>query len=236
MEEYYGYKKTEVEIFGRNAIIISPNCEKNGKWVLKTEYFDAFPDVQLKLLERGYHLAHIPSITRWHLPEDTEARAALAEYMHKELGLEKKCAVIGMSCGGMQGIYLASKYPELVSCLYLDAPVVNLLSCPFALGKAECYKLAEEFIKHTGKTLSDMLAFRSHPLDKIPELIKNKIPLFLVCGDSDKTVPFEENGRFLKEAYESSDCDFEFVLKENCGHHPHSLEDNSEIVKFICKY
>lgn len=233
---YHGYEQTEITINDRKAIIVKPKGKKNGKWALKTEYFDAFPEVQLELLREGYHLAYSENITRWYNPDDTEAHKELARYMHDELGLNKKCVIIGMSCGGMKGIYFASKYPELVSCMYLDAPVVNLLSCPFALGKAECYKLAEEFTKHTGKTLVDMLPFRDHPLDNISTLILHKIPLILICGDSDKTVPFEENGLFLKEAYEKTDCDFKFILKGNAGHHPHSLEDNTPIIDFICKY
>jgi pimeloyl-ACP methyl ester carboxylesterase len=233
---YHGYEQTEITINDRNAIIVKPKGKKNGKWVLKTEYFDALPKVQLELLSKGYHLAYSENITRWYNPDDTKAHKELARYMHDELGLDKKCVIIGMSCGGMKGIYFASEYPELVSCMYLDAPVVNFLSCPFALGKAECANLIEEFTKHTGRTLVDMLTFRNHPFDKISTLTSHKIPLILICGDSDKTVPFEENGLFLKEAYEKTDCDFEFVLKENSGHHPHSLEDNTPIIDFICRY
>jgi pimeloyl-ACP methyl ester carboxylesterase len=144
--------------------------------------------------------------------------------------------IIGMSCGGMKGIYFAAKYPERVSVLYLDAPVVNLLSCPFGLGKASCANLRAEFVSVLGKDLADMLAFRDHPLDNIPTLVAHKIPLMLVCGDSDVTVPFEENGLLLKEAYESADCDFAFILKKNAAHHPHSLEDNTPILDFIAKY
>ena len=39
-----------------------------------------------------------------------------------------------MSCGGMHAVYIAAKYPEYVSLLYLDAPVLNLLSCPCGIG------------------------------------------------------------------------------------------------------
>ena len=42
-----------------------------------------------------------------------------------------------MSCGGLCAINFAAKYPDLVSVLYLDAPVVNLLSCPMGFGVGE---------------------------------------------------------------------------------------------------
>ena len=215
---------------------MKPKTTPNGKWALKTEYFDAFPDVQLALLEKGYHLAYSQNKTRWYYPEDTLVHGALANYMRDEMGLSEKCAVIGMSCGGMKGIYFAARYPEKVSVLYLDAPVVNLLSCPFGLGRAECVPLRNEFVSVLGKDLVDMLAFRDHPLDNIPRLTENKIPLVLVSGDSDTTVPFDENGIHLKEAYEKAGCDFALYMKPGGGHHPHSLEDNTPILDFICNY
>ena len=79
--------------------------------------------------------------------------------------------------------------------MYLDAPVVNLLSCPAGLGKAN-KNFMEEFEKHKKMTLTDLLSYREHPLDYIPQLVKNKIPLMLVSGDSDTVVPYCENGAF----------------------------------------
>ena len=233
---YHGYEQIGTTVGGREAIIVKPNVTPNGKWALKTEYFDAFPSVQLSLLAKGYHLAYVKNVTRWYYPADTDAHLALANHMRDGWGLSEKCVIIGMSCGGMKGIYFASQYPERVSCLYLDAPVVNLLSCPFGLGRANCAHLRSEFVKVLGKDLSDFLAFRDHPLDRIPRLTANEIPLVLVSGDSDSTVPFEENGIHLKEAYEKAGCDFALHIKAGGEHHPHSLEDNTPILDFIVNH
>lgn len=235
-ENYNGFILKREELCQREVIIVFPKAgSSNGKWVLKTEYFDAFPNVQLSLLEKGYHLVHIKNKTRWHVPEDTEARAELARYMHTKYQLSEKCVIIGMSCGGMQGIYFAAKYPQYVSCMYLDAPVVNFLSCPAHLGKA-ANGAWEEFEKNTGMTLSKLLGYRNHPLDNIPKLIENKIPIILVCGDSDKTVPYEENGKLLHDMYLAKGAEIATILKEGCDHHPHGLEDNAPIIEFILKH
>ena len=100
---YHGYEQISVTVLGRQAVIVKPKTTPNGKWALKTEYFDAFPAVQLALLEKGYHLAYSQNKTRWYYPEDTLVHGALANYMRDEMGLSEKCAVIGMSCGGMKG-------------------------------------------------------------------------------------------------------------------------------------
>ncbi len=237
MEDYKGYKKETVSVCGRRAYIIHPNITPTGKWAMKTEYFEAFPAVQLKLLELGYYVAYIENKTRWYVEEDNDAKAELAEYMIKTYNVSPKSVIIGMSCGGMQGIYFGSKYPQYVSCMYLDAPVVNLLSCPFNVGRAPReQKWLDEYTNSTGLTLRDLLSYRNHPLDRIDDLIKNKIPVILICGDSDTVVPYEENGKLLNDKYVKSGVPVKTIVKQGCNHHPHSLEDNTPIIDFILKY
>ena len=223
-----------IQLEGREGILCHPQ-KPNGKWALKTEYFSSFPEVQNTLLEMGYYIVHIQNKTRWVHPSDTDARASLAKYMNKRFGVSKKCVIIGMSCGGMQGIYFASKYPKLVSCMYLDAPVVNLLSCPAGLGKGTT-SLFEEFQAHTGMGLTELLGYRNHPLDHLPKLAKHNIPVILVSGDSDSVVPFDENGKYLQEIYEKNNCTIQTIIKPGGDHHPHSLVDNRPIIDFIVKY
>jgi len=222
-----------IELNGREVIIIHPE-KPNGKWALKTEYFDAFPEVQNILSGMGYYIVHIKNQTRWHLPSDTEARAELAQYMSERFNVSKKCVIIGMSCGGMQGIYFASKYPELVSCMYLDAPVVNLLSCPGGLGKGSSF--LEEFSAHTGMGLGELLAYRNHPLDHLPALVAHNIPIILVSGDSDTVVPYDENGKYINDSYTENNGTIKTIIKKGADHHPHGLADNSPIIDFILKY
>ena len=78
MENWNGFTLERETFSGKELITVFPK-NTNGKWAIKTEYFDAFPDVQIKLLEMGYHIFHIKNITRWHKWEDTEVRAELAE-------------------------------------------------------------------------------------------------------------------------------------------------------------
>jgi len=234
MENYNGYGLEKIEIGGMEAVIVHPK-KPNGKWALKTEYFPAFPGVQLKLLELGYYVAHVTSKTRWYCEEDNKRRAELAEYMIKNYGVSEKCVIIGMSCGGMQGIYFATDYPQYVSVLYLDAPVVNFLSCPAGIGKGRGINY-QEFADAKGMSLEELISFRDHPLDRLPKLAKLNIPVCLVCGDSDGVVPYDENGIYIKKAYEEAGAIIETHLKPGCDHHPHSLEDNTPIIDFILKY
>ena len=238
--ELNGYKKLDFEFNGRAARLIFPREEnKNGKWLLKTEYDNAFPAFELAMLERGYHLAYVANITRWMVPEDVDAKAEFAQYLSEKYGLSKKCVPVGMSCGGLHAVYFAAKYPEHVAAAYLDAPVMNLLSCPchiFSRPIESTAFMIEEFTNATGITLSELINYRNHPIDVAPALAENKIPVILVSGDSDKVVPFNENGKYLVELYEKAGAPIEVYMKPGCDHHPHGLADNTPIIDFVEKW
>ena len=239
-ENWNGFNLERFTLNGADALIVYPKeGTANGKWMLKTEYFGAFPDAEIKLLEKGYHLAHIQTKTRWHIDSDDENKKVLCESMHNEKGLSKKCVPVGMSCGGMQAIYFAAKYPEYVSCLYIDAPVVNLLSCPGCLGKNksdELFAMRQQMLEQKGLTFTQLLSYREHPLDYLDKLVSHKIPMILVSGDSDTVVDFEENGLLVKQAYEKAGIEIETYIKPGGNHHPHGLFDNTPIVEFILKH
>lgn len=231
-------KRIDFDFEGRQANLICPdNPRKEQNWLLKTEYFTAFPSFQDEMVERGWYLAHIQSATRWCVEEDLDLRKRFADYLSEHYGLNRKCVPVGMSCGGMVAIKFAAKYPDYVSCMYIDAPVINLLSCPAALGKAS-YEEAfmADFTHGTGMTLKDLISYREHPLDKLGILAENKIPVIMVYGEDDDVVPYEENGAFLEKEYKKCGIPIVVIGKKDCGHHPHGLEDNSPIIDFVEKY
>ncbi len=231
--QWYGFPCKEFAFCGRQARLVSPNgaaCDGN-KWLLKTEYFSAFPTLERAMLERGYHVAYVQNKTRWHHPSDDTVKNDFCQFLHDEFGLSEKCMPVGMSCGGLQAVYFAAKYPNRVTALYLDAPVLNFLSCPAGIGEAGD-DMFEEFVNATGITLPELINYRNHPIDNAKTLLENNIPIFLVAGDSDNVVPFSENGKILYDFYKSGGGSIELILKKGCGHHPHSLEDISPLIKF----
>lgn len=128
-------------------------------------------------------------------------------------------------------MHVAARFPEIVEALYLDAPVINLLSCPLAFGRAKLDPaLSEECLKMLHATVSDMISFRGHPLDEIPALVAAQIPVAMVYGGSDLTVPYSENGQLMERAYREAGCPIVVWEKPDCGHHPHGLEDPSPLV------
>lgn len=232
-----GFERLDFLFEGREAILIIPKDEnKCNKWMLKTEYFDAFPQFEIDMVSRGWHLAFIKNKTRWCLDEDLDLKARFADFLTEEFGLYEKCVPVGMSCGGLIGTKFAARYPQKVSCLYIDAPVLNLLSCPGGVGIGSQGIAYKEMEDATGITLSELINYREHPVDKMPILLENKMPIILVAGDSDPVVPYCENGAILEKYYKENGGEIEVYIKPGCAHHPHGLEDTTPIIDFVMKH
>lgn len=229
---WHGYRRLDFPFEGKTATLVFPEKPAPGRpWAEYTEYFGAFPDTALALLTRGYHLAGVENRHRWGCEEDYQRKRALTLYLREEYGLAAKSVFLGMSCGGLIAVQTAARYPDLVAALYLDAPVLNLLSCPLAMGEAKLdVMLRDECLAALGMTRSEMLSFRGQPVDCIPALIRAKIPVILVYGTADTTVPYAENGALLERAYRAARCPLVVFAKPGCAHHPHGLSDPTPVV------
>ena len=239
MELWHGYQIDRFEFEGRDAVVVIPKVACAGRhFAHKTEYWDAFPEAaQLGLLERGYHLCHVRNEHRWGSADQIERQARFICHVREKYNLAEKCTLVGMSCGGLQAIKLAAQYPELVSALYLDAPVLNYMSCPCSFGVGDSGIPVDEVLKALKlESISQLLSYRDMPLDKLPQLVSHEIPVVMVAGDSDRVVPYVENGILLEEAYRKAGLPFECYIKPGCDHHPHGLEDPVPVLDFIIRY
>ena len=234
-----GFEEIELEFEGMEASVVLPKIKvPNPVLSVKTEYFNAFPETEIMLLERGFYVANIDNKNRWGIDDDLDRKARFIKYVTERFGLAQKCVLVGMSCGGLIAIKLAAKYPELVACMYLDAPVLNYMSCPCGFGRGNQLgsNLDEILNALELETLGELMAYRDMPIDRLPELIKSRIPAILVAGDSDTVVPFEENGIFLEKAYRENNIEIEVYIKPGCDHHPHGLENPAIVADFIEKH
>lgn len=239
MEELWmGFPCKSFQFEGMDAVVVMPQ-NPNGFFALKTEYWGAFPEaIELPLLNEGFYLCYIKNGNRWGVDSDIDRKARFVRYVQEEYGLKTHCVPIGMSCGGLIAIKFAAKYPELVSCLYLDAPVLNYMSCPcgFGIGKPLGGNPDEILNALSLSSVSELLSYRDMPIDKLPYLIQNKIPVVMVAGDSDQVVPYCENGYLLEKAYKKNDIAIEVYIKPGADHHPHGWSDSTCVLQFIKKY
>ncbi len=230
------FKIKEFKFKERDAKIVYPNCTPNGKLILKTEYWDAFPKFEIEMVKKGYYLCYVSHQTRWAPDEETHIMADFVKYVAKELNVEARCATVGMSCGGLQAARFAQLYPEMVSVMYLDAPVLNILSMA-GLGDCEDrFGLWIEIANTYKVNKSTIVNFRNSPIDHMDILIKNDIPIIMVYGNADNVVLYQENGQVLEDYYKAHNGKIKIISKSIGAHNPHGLDDVTPIIEFVEKY
>lgn len=235
--DFCGYRQLNFKFENRDAVVVLPSSEPSGKWMMKMEYFGAFPELECELISRGWHLCYIKNRDRWGTDDDSDLKVRFANFLSKEFGLEKRFCCIGMSCGGICSVNFAARHPDYVSFLYLDAPVMNLYSCPMGFGEGEALGDGgwQELVDAYGFDVPTFMVYRQHPIDKVDILADNGLPAALVYGDSDTCVPYKENGVVLEKCYRERGIPLIVEGKKGCGHHPHGPSDVPAMADFIEK-
>ena len=110
--------------------------------------------------------------------------------------LEEKAILFGFSRGGLYAYNYALYYPESVAKMYLDAPVLNLRTWPWNKGRNH-----DLFCKEYNVNEETFATFRGSPVDTVAEFAQYDIPLLIVAGDKDESVPIEKNTYVFEEYY-----------------------------------
>lgn len=233
-----GFARLDFTLGGRSCILVFPERPTvDKKWVWRAEFFDAFPSVDLALVQKGFYLAYVKASDLYGNPEAVRIMKKFHDELTAAAGLSRRAILFGFSRGGLYAVNYAAAYPEDVSALYLDAPWVNLGGSPNGSGPGiqplreweECkalYGLTDETAKNDPR----------NPLLKAETLAKQGFPLMLVAGDADDVVRPETNGKAFAAAWEKAGGRLSVIIKHGCGHHPHSLSDPSQIRDFLLKY
>ena len=150
-------------------------------------------------------------------------------------GLAKKAVMEGMSRGGVYIYRWAAAYPERVSAIYADAPVLDLKSWPGGKGQSKGNPDDWETFKKDFnlKTEDDAIAFKGNPIDLTAGVVKAGIPMLHVVGDADDIVPIAENTIPFELKIKAEGGNIQVIHKLGVKHHPHSLQNPQPIINFI---
>ena len=214
---------------GYEATVIRPETP-NGKWVWKTEFLYAFDGAERELLSRGYTRVYYSISNKYGSYHAVRLMHDFHGHVIKEFNLEDKCTLFGFSRGGLYAFNYALFYPECVDKIYLDAPVLDMRSWP-PFGSENREQVYAEY-SLTSETIE---TFKGHPVENFAEFFSHGIPLLLVAGGADEIVEFSENSGRMIEYCKANDIGITVIVKPECKHHPHSLDDVSPIVEFVEK-
>jgi pimeloyl-ACP methyl ester carboxylesterase len=236
--EYRGYQRYDGVVDGCPTIVVVPHQPAPGRpWIWRAEFFDAFPQIDLALLAKGFHLAYISVGNTFGCPDALKHWDVFYKELTEKHGLSRKPVLEGLSRGGLYCFNWAADNPKKVACILADNAVLDFKSWPGGKGRgkgshADWRKLLADY--HF-RSEAEALAYRKNPVDNLEPLAKAKVPLFLLCGDADDVVPYPENGAVVKQRYEKLGGPVQVLIKKGMGHHPHGLDDPTPVVEFILR-
>lgn len=236
--DWNGYQKLSFKVDGRAATLVKPKTPAPGlPWIWRTEFFGAFPSVDLALLEKGWHVAYLSMPGLFGAPIALQAMDGFPPYLAEHYHLTTKPVLEGFSRGGLYAFNWAAKNPQKVAALYVDAPVCDFKSWPGGKGTGEaCPDDWKACLKAYGFNEEQALAYKLNPVDNLAPIAAAKVPIIAVAGDTDKAVPVVENIQVVETRYRALGGDIKVIIKPGVGHHPHSLNDPSPVVDFLTQH
>lgn len=230
--KWEGFEQEEGIFEGHEYGIVWPKKVTRGiPYVWRTEFFGAFPSVDLAMLEKGYAVVYYRISDLYGASEAVSKMAVFQTFVEEKYALAAKPVLFGFSRGGLYALHYTASYPKRVGSLYLDAPVIDIYSWPAGAYTGIGAKKEWEECKALWNISHE--AYREQVDQGIQTLLRNKIPLVIVAGEKDEVVPYEENGAILQKAYANTKVPFAIYMKPECGHHPHSLENPEPVVTFL---
>lgn len=223
------------EVNGRTAYLYAAPKPAPGKpWVWYAPTLNGLSLVQRRVYFEGFLNAGV-SLAGYDLgevrgsPASTENFTLFYEEMVKR-GWSSRPILLGQSRGGLMMLGWAMRHPDKTQAFVGIYPVCNLetwglKNLPVALAD---YQLTEAELRARIKEFN--------PLDNLKGLLEKKVPMFIVQGDADKAVPYQENALILKERYEAGGGPITLKLIPGEGHAatPAFFEDK-ELLEFVLK-
>lgn len=232
---FHGFALYDFQLENIPCKVVVPSSPAPGKpWVWRARFWGHKPNVDIALLEKGFHVAYADVSDLFGSPRAVARWDRLYDYLVKSRGFHPKPALEGLSRGGLIVYNWAADHPEQVSCIYADAPVCDIKSWPGGKGRGKVgpWDLCK---KAYGFTEEQAVAFRGNPIDRLEPLAAAGIPLLHVVGQSDDAVPVEENTGVLERRYNELGGSIHVIKKPGVGH-VHGLQDPTPIVDFIQKH
>jgi Prolyl oligopeptidase family len=222
------------EIDGHKAFVYAaPKPAPGRPWLWYAPTLNGVSIIQRKLYFESFMNAGI-GIAGFDLGEVRGAPASSAKFslFYDEMvrrGWAPKPILLGQSRGGLMMLAWAVRNPEKVRAFVGIYPVCNLASWPLKNSKAATLA---DFAMPEAELLANLRQL--NPVDNLQGLLTNKVPMFVVHGDSDVVVPFDDNTRLLKERYKAGGGSITVKIIPGEGHKVSpSFFECQELVDFV---
>ena len=224
--DWKGFERYDFEVDGRDCFVVAPKTIAEGKpWVWRARFPNYHPEVDLLLLERGFHIAFMNTNGMLGSPTAMKHWDTFYETMTDTYGLSTMPALEAVSRGGLFAYRWASRHPDRVSCIYADTPVCDFKSWPLGQGEGLGHsKTWENLLEQYGFTEEEALTYDKNPIDVLEPIAEWGIPLMTIVSLNDRVVPAEENTFKLASRYRALGGSIKIIAVEegtekSNGHH-----------------
>ena len=238
---WHGFEKENFSFDGRAAYIVKPVKALSGNpWIWRAYFPDWHYEMDSILLSRGFHIAFINCNDMYGSQAAMQVWEGFYQHLVNNYSFAQKAALEGVSRGGLYVYNWAKRNPDKVTCIYAEAPVLDIKSWPGGKGKgkgnAEIWKQCKSVYSLTEE---EALSFKDNPIDHLESLAVYKVPVVHVVCLSDSIVPVDENTTILSKRYLQLGgpimVDTMWSNITSNGHH-FNINSPEKYADFICKY
>lgn len=205
---------------GRPAFIMWPEESKRTKpqpWIFYAPTLPPYPDqaekwMHEKFLAAGVAIAGIDVGEAYGSPEGRKGLDAFYKEATERRGLATKPCLLGRSRGGLWMSSWGADNADKVAGLAGIYPVYDFRTYPGLDAAAPAYGVSAAELTERNKEFN--------PIERVVNLAKAKVPVFIIHGDMDTVVPLKENSAELLERYRSVGAEklVELVVAPGQGH------------------
>lgn len=237
LSSFYGYACADFKYAGTDCKVVKPKWAASGHpWIWRARFWGHEPQTDIALLQRGFHVVYCDVAELLGNDESNARWNSFYQLLHRA-GLGKKAVLEGMSRGGVYIFNWAAVNTDKVAAVYADNPLLNLPSwAQGALKAGGTNEMLDAFkTDYHLTTEADIRGFKESPVDEVPQIVKGKYPVLILCADQDEAVYPPDNTLLFEQKVKALNGSITVIHKPGFKHHPHSLPDPTPIVDFILK-
>jgi len=233
VDKFEGFDRVVFDFNGHDAWVVCPDGETAAgtPWTWTMQWATAYvPRTNVpQMLRAGYH--HVTIDTFKYRMDETgrTVSAAFQKFLVEKLGFAPKANLIGMSWGGFFSVRYAAAYPENVAKIYLDCPLLNFHHFMPTKAPTDAAKRIGPWAE-TMPADGDWLDDPRMPINLAADVARAKIPVLLLYGLQDATVPPELNAQLFAARFRKAGGDVTVKCRDLYGHHPHGIEVNETTI------
>ncbi|MGL4955977.1 MAG: GDSL-type esterase/lipase family protein [Bacteroidales bacterium] len=223
ISNFHAYKMYD---WGGGYKIVVPRVAPKGasQWVARTSFWGHKPEVDIALLERGFHIAYCPAENLFGSPkavqmfDDFYARMMAA-------GFAPKVVLEAISYGALAVYNWAAQNPEKVAAIYADAPVMNLKNLHRNCNLATTQTLMNAYQFRNKRELRE---WQKTPINHAR--ILQHLPIIHLVGQMD-TISVADNTALFKDSIQKAGGKMTLVNRES--YNAHTLDAPNSVINFI---